>query len=717
MPLQSQPPPPPPPPNLGHVGGGQAHGPGNGFAGPPPAQQRPMHQQMGQPSGAHGPNGLNPQLPGGQMPMGFPGMHPITFQPTYYGVNFAKVTDRASLGGRPVSWALANKTELPLSSEELAKQVRTYRGRTRKSVLDEYGELRSDKMRMQIDTLLAQQRHKEQNPHADWTLASIEVKYRTIPGPGFRTATEAYLMNVILRRSSKHSDGSIDDAGYKIGSTASETVDVDSPRIMEPKPTQFQNHALFPGSPQFPNPPNQGQMNQRMQGQQMQGGQGHPQMQGQQHPQQQQHQQQQQGGFQQPGPVQKQGKMGQQMPQDMFGNGNQMNKAAIHQGTPKMSKANGQPLGPQVLDYDSDDDDIPVRIIDGKNKQKKYPSVPRPPTAQGFKGQNLSRKTSFKNMQDPRRMSAGQEVLVVRDPKLNKVEKDVKNLKKAMGRKNVTDSDLDSETTETTDESYNRRPHDTPDSSADDDIFPSHRRRRARGRRLSDSWNGKRRMSNERIHTRPPVLKHRSPSSRRRMSLSMPQHPAGQTVVEIPVTYRAVPVPGDYQDRPQMERRGSSYVDQLDYASRPRGPQRSITFDNHFDMARDRNVPSMSRPFTDELDDRDQLAREYMARSNGRSKDLEYLRRGEMLDEARRRESTVRAMERMELERIMNLGDEDMESRRVFERQEVRKKMADLARYEDMLRLEEKMKDLRASDLLQQERARRNDSSIGYGMY
>ena len=166
-----------------------------------------------------------------------------------------------------------------------------------------------------------------------------------------------------------------------------------------------------------------------------------------------------------------------------------------------------------------------------------------------------------------------------------------------------------------------------------------------------------------------------------------------------------------------MERRGSSYVDQLDYASRPRGPQRSITFDNHFDMARDRNVPSMSRPFTDELDDRDQLAREYMARSNGRSKDLEYLRRGEMLDEARRRESTVRAMERMELERIMNLGDEDMESRRVFERQEVRKKMADLARYEDMLRLEEKMKDLRASDLLQQERARRNDSSIGYGMY
>lgn len=73
-------------------------------------------------------------------------------------------------------WSLARPVEVQMTSKEIEAKVKTIRGQSRDSPIDEYNKLASDKMQLKIDELLST--HAQRDPSYKWSIAAIETKRR-----------------------------------------------------------------------------------------------------------------------------------------------------------------------------------------------------------------------------------------------------------------------------------------------------------------------------------------------------------------------------------------------------------------------------------------------------------------------------------------------------------------------------------------------------------
>lgn len=126
-----------------------------------------------------------------------------TFPTTYQGYTFRKVPQDDLPPGEKVGWKNAHRTEMPVSSDELEKRLRERRLKTKRSVSDEFMALTSENQKAQVNRLVEEKKMEEENPYAEWKLASVETKINQVG----RKTIETITINVILQRQPKESLG------------------------------------------------------------------------------------------------------------------------------------------------------------------------------------------------------------------------------------------------------------------------------------------------------------------------------------------------------------------------------------------------------------------------------------------------------------------------------------------------------------------------------
>ena len=155
-----------------------------------------------------------------------------------------------SLPGERKSWARIERSRMPFSEDDLAKQVK--RKKSRKTTMDIYRKLKFDNQRAQIDRLLVDCNKPETDPNRKWGLEFIEPVEGKNPKYGNREITR---INVILKRHVKPSaaDRFMSGPGKTQGLSGAEIIDLKDP-IPKAKPPKGQgmNEPLPPLQQPFP---------------------------------------------------------------------------------------------------------------------------------------------------------------------------------------------------------------------------------------------------------------------------------------------------------------------------------------------------------------------------------------------------------------------------------------------------------------------------------